>query len=188
MSFFAAGHNVVVVHTASRSVASARSLADSSPLSPGDAADVEVTIAAGGQLDEDSMTPTPSGDESNVTLQVTIAAVTPATATTAGSITLTINGQTLVIPLPAGTVLPPAFVANATVGFTLHFNQSGDDQGDDDQGDDDNQGGTTTTTTATMPTTTGGTTTMTTTTTTTTSSGHHHDDGGDGQGGGGGDD
>jgi hypothetical protein len=59
-SFFAAGHNVVVVHAANRSVASARSLADASPLSPGDAADVEVTIAAGGQLDEDSVTPTPS--------------------------------------------------------------------------------------------------------------------------------
>jgi hypothetical protein len=184
-SFFAAGRNVVVVHTASRSVASARSLADSSPLSPGDAAEVEVTIAADGQLDEDSLTPTPSGDASNVTLQVTIAAVTPATATTAGSITLTINGQPLVIPLPAGTVLPPAFVANATVGFTVAFKQPGNDQGDDDQGDDDNQGGTTTTTTTipTLPTTTSG----TTTTTTTTSSGRHHDDG-DGHGGGGGGD
>jgi hypothetical protein len=179
-SFFAAGHNVVLVHTASRSVASARSLADSSPLSPGDAAEVEVTIGAGGQLDEDSLTPTPSGDTNAVTLQVTIAAVTPATATTAGSITLTINGQALVIPLPAGTVLPSAFVANATVGFTVKFQQPGNDQGDDDQGDDDSQGGTTTTT-ATMPTTTVG----TVTTTTTTSSGRHHDDGGDGLGGGG---
>ena len=182
-SFFAAGHNVVVVHAAARSVASARSLADSSPLSPGDAADIEVTIGAGGELDEDSVTPTPSDDANKVTLQVTIAAVTPATATAAGSITLTINGQTLVIPLPAGTVLPPAFVANATVGFTVEFRQPGDDQGDDDQGDDDNQGGTTTT--ATMPTTTGGTTAMTTT----TSSGRHHDDGdGHGDGGGGGGD
>jgi hypothetical protein len=203
-SFFAAGHNVVVVHTAARSVASARSLADASPLAPGDAADVEVTITAAGQLDEDSMTPTPSGNASNVTLQVTIAAVTPATATTAGSITLTINGQTLVLPLPAGTVLPSAFVANATVGFTVEFKQPGEDngQGDDDQGDDDNNQGstTTTTTTATMPTTPSGTapTTSTATTTTTTtlpSFGHHHEDGhdgggsgGDGGGGGGGDD
>jgi hypothetical protein len=187
-SFFAAGHNVVVVHTASRSVASARSLADASPLSPGDAVDVGVTIAAGGELDEDSVTPTPSGDANKVTLQVTIAAVTPATATTAGSITLTINGQTLVIPLPAGTVLPSAFVANATVGFTVEFKQPGSEQGDDDQGDDDNQGGTTTT--ATMPTTTSGTitTTTTTTTSTTTPFAHHHDDGAGGHGGGGGDD
>ena len=186
MSFFAAGHNVVVVHRAARSVASARSLADASPLSPGDAAEIGVTITAGGSLDEDSVTPEPSDNTNNVTLQVTIAAVTPATATTAGSITMTINGQTLVLPLPAGTVLPPGFVANATVGFTVAFNQSGDEQGDDDQGDDnDDQGGTTTTTT-TMPATTAG----TTTTTTTTPFGHHHDDGQDGgqHGGGGGDD
>jgi hypothetical protein len=121
-----------------------------------------------------------------VTLQVTIAAVTPATSTTAGSITLTINGQTLVIPLPAGTVLPPAFVANATVGFTVEFKQPGaNGQGDDDQGDDDNNGGSTTTTT--IPTTTSGTTTTTTTgTTTTTPFFHHHEDGHDGGGNGGG--
>ena len=177
-SFFAAGHNVVVVHAAARSVASARSLTQASPLSPGDAAEVEVTIAAGGELDEDSVTPNPSGDANNVTLQVTIAAVTPASSTTPGSITLTINGQTLVIPLPAGTVLPPAFAPNATVGFTVQFNQPGaNDQGDDDQGDDDNQGGTSTTT---IPTTTSGTTTTTTSMATTTSSGRHHDDGGGG--------
>ena len=198
-SFFAAGHNVVVVHTAARSVASARSLADASPLSPGDAAEIQATIAAGGELDEDSVTPTPSEDANQVTLQVTIAAVTPATATTAGSITLTINGQTLVLPLPAGTVLPTAFVANATVGFTVEFKQPGNDQGDDDQGDDDNGGASTSTTTATMPTATSGTSTAATTTTTTTSTttttpsfGHHHEDGHDGGGssggGGGGDD
>ena len=122
-SFFAAGRSVVVVHTATRSVASARS--SRSSLSPGEAAEIEVTIAAGGALHEDSVTPTPSDDANEVMLQVTIAAVVPATATTPGSITLTINGQTLVIPLPAGTVLPPAFAPNATVGVKIEFKQPG---------------------------------------------------------------
>jgi hypothetical protein len=178
-SFFAAGHSVVAVHTApARSVASARSV--SSALSPGDAAEIEVTIAAGGTLDEDSVTPTPGDDTNRVTLQVTIASVTPATTTTPGSITLTINGQTLVIPLPAGTVLPPAFVANATVAMTFAFN--GQQAGDDDQGDDDDNNSTTTTAAITPAT--------GSTTTTTTSSGHHDGDGGghDGGHGGGGDD
>jgi hypothetical protein len=178
-SFFAAGRSVVVVHAATRSVASARS--SRSSLSPGEAAEIEVTIAAGGALHEDSVTPTPSDDANEVMLQVTIAAVVPATATTPGSITLTINGQTLVIPLPAGTVLPPAFAPNATVGVKIEFKQPGvnDNRGrvDDDQGDDDDHGATTTTTTtATVPASGG------TTTTTTTSSSGHRDDHGDGHG------
>lgn len=178
-SFFAAGRSVVAVHRAPvRTVASARALSSSTDLSPGDAGEIDVTISSDGTLDEDSITPMPSDNADGVTLQVTVTAVTPATATAPGSITLSINGQSLVIPLPAGTVLPPTVVPNATVGFTLQFQQpeGGDDQGEngDDQGEDDN--GTTTTT--------GGTTT-TTTTTTSSWSGHH--DGHGGQNGGGGD-
>ena len=186
MSFFAAGRNVVAVHMAARSVSSARS--SGSPLTPGEAAEIEVTITAAGVLDEDSVTPTPSDDANEVKLQVTIAAVTPATAVTPGSITLTINGQALVIPLPAGTVLPTAFVPNAMVGVKIEFRQPGldDEQGRDD---DDNRGpgnATTTTTTVTVPAPGG-----TTSTTTSSSSGHgdgHRDGGGGHEGRGGGDD
>ena len=179
-SFFAVGHSVVATHSPARSISSARSDA---PLQPGEAAEIEVTITAGGTLNEDSVTPKPADDANEVNLQVTIVSVTPATATTAGSLTLTINGQTLVIPLPAGTVLPPAFVANATVGLKIEFRQPS--VGDDDHsgpgrsGDDDPA---TTTTVTTIPT--GGTTTATTTTTTS-----HRDGDGDhrnrGPGGGG---
>jgi hypothetical protein len=177
-SFYAAGRSVVAVHTATRSVASATRSSDD--LTPGEAGEIEVTITAGGTLDQQSVTPTPSGDENQAAVQVTITAVTPPTATTAGSLTLSVNGQPLVLPLPAGTVLPPAFVANAVVGLTIELKQPGlgdDDQGED-QGDDDNNATTTTTTTTT-------TASLPTTTTSTTPFGHHDGDGGDHHGGGG---
>ena len=111
---------------------------------------------------------------------MTIVSVVPATATTAGSLTLTINNRTLGVPLPAGTVLPPAFVANATVGLKIEFRQPGvgdDDRSGPGRGGDD----AITTTVTTIPS--GGTTTTTTTTTS------HHDGDGDhsnrGPGGGG---
>lgn len=69
-----------------------------------------------------------------------MAAITPATATTAGSLTLAVNGQTLVIPLPAGTVLPPTLVPGATVTLPLALGPSGpvgrDPEHDDDDTDD----------------------------------------------------
>jgi hypothetical protein len=186
-SFFAAGHTVVAVHIASRSVASARAVSSDSPLALGEAAEIDVTIAAGGELDEDNVTPAPAEDTNQVTLQVTITAVTPATATTPGSITLTINGQTLVIALPAGTVLPPGFVPNATVGLTIAFNQTGQDQGEDGQGDDDNSGPTTSTTTTTTTTMAVIPSSMPTTAPTTTSGGHDGGGSDGGHDGGGGD-
>jgi len=183
-SFYAVGHGVVVVRTA-RSLASARA----SSLAPGDAAEIEVEIEADGVLDQTAVTPTPAYDATEVMLQVTITAVTPATATTAGSLTLSINGQPLVIPLPAGTVLPPAFVPNATVGVKIELKQPGarvEEQGDDDRGEDDHPA--TTTATGTLPP--APTTTTTTTTATTTTSSDRHDGHGGRDGGhdGGGDD
>ena len=80
-----------------------------------------------------------------------MAAITPATATTAGSLTLSVNGQSLVVPLAPGTVLPTTLVPNSTITLTISFGSGSatgtsagdenDDQGDDDQGDDnDDQG------------------------------------------------
>jgi len=176
ISFFATGRSVVAVSGTLRTSASTRSLSDAAPLTPGSSAEIEVTIS-GGSLEDDTVTPMPEGDESQVTLQVTITDVTPATSSTDGSITLVIDGQTLVVPLPAGTVLPSSFVPDATVALTISFDDSGasatggspsGDDGGGEPGDDDQS--TTTTTTATIPTTTSATipTTMPETTTTTT--------------------
>ncbi len=183
-SFFAVGHSVVVVQTASRSLSSARS---SSPLAPGDAAEIEVTITAGGALDEDSIDREPLRDAAEVSLQVTIATVTPATPTTAGSLTLTVNGQPLVIPLPAGTILPAAFVANAVVGLRIEFRDAAAANDNDNEGRDDNRGGVTTTTTTTIPATPGGATTTTTNAQPRNDGdgGRGHDGGGSGRDGGG---
>jgi hypothetical protein len=175
-SFFSAGGSIVVVHRGSRSLASARSDA---PLAPGEAADVEVTIA-GGALDEDAATPMPAENANELTLQVTVTAVTPATATTPGSLTLSINGQTLVLALPAGTVLPADIVANATASLKIEFAQpeAGDDENEDGAGQGDDDATVAAASTASP-------TTATTTTVPSTSSGHHEGDHGDGGHGGG---
>jgi hypothetical protein len=167
VQFFAVGHSLLAAHsTASthvgarthspkRSVASAKA----ATLAPGQAAMVEVSITSNGTLDETQVTPMEEPGSTSVTLLVTISAVTPATATAAGSITLTISGQTLTIPLPAGTVLPSGLAAGSTVELTVVLSSAG---------------GVTTTTTTTGPTTTTTTITATTTaptTTTTTASG-----------------
>jgi hypothetical protein len=187
-SFFAVGRSVVAVRMPTRSISSAR---DTAP-QPGESAEIEVTITAGGTLDEDSVTPEHENDAARVTLHVTIAAVTPATATTPGSLTLTIGTQTLVIPLPAGTVLPSAFVANATVDLTIKFEQPG--VGEDNSGpgrndrDDDDATTTMSTTTTTIPAAGSTTTTAATTTTQSNHDGDGHGHGGHDGGGGGGDD
>jgi uncharacterized membrane protein YgcG len=67
-----------------------------------------------------------------ITVQATIAAVAP------GSVTLTVQGQTLTVPLPAGLTLPASLVGQTvTVQLSLGGN---DDQGDDDHGGDNGGG------------------------------------------------
>jgi len=85
-----------------------------------------------------------------ISLQATVSAITPATATTPGSLTLTIGLQTLVVPLPTGTVLPSAVVVGANVVLKIELAQANRDN----EGDDDDNVTTTTTTTPTPATTT----------------------------------
>lgn len=133
-TFLSAGRSVVPVRSRARSLMSAT---QSGPL-PGTVASVGVTIGQSGSLTATSITSV--GHTNQVVVQATVAAITPATATTAGSLTLTVNGQTLVIPLPAGTVLPPTLVPGATVTLTLALGPSGpvgrDPEHDDDDTDD----------------------------------------------------
>jgi hypothetical protein len=81
-----------------------------------------------------------ANDNNELELQVKIVAVTPATATTPGSLTVMVGAQSLVIPLPAGTILPASFVAGATVSVKVEVEQAANDnrgRGHDGGGDDD---------------------------------------------------
>lgn len=69
-------------------------------------------ISGGGKLDEESEDDL--GPAPGVSVQATIAAVA------AGSVTLTINGQTLTVPLPAGMTLPTTLVGQQ-ITFQLSF-------------------------------------------------------------------
>jgi hypothetical protein len=61
------------------------------------------------------------------------------TAVGANSVTLDVNGQTVVLPLPAGTTLPTTSVGT-TVTLTLTFANGNATANEDDQGDDNDQG------------------------------------------------
>ena len=146
LTFLSAGRSVVLVHSRGRALAAVGSHGPQ----PGAVANVGVSIGANGSLTATSITAT--GQQANtIVIQATVTAITPATATTAGSLTLSVNGQALVVPLAPGTVLPATLVPNSTITLTISFgsgdatatsaDDEDDDQGDDDQGDDnDDQG------------------------------------------------
>jgi hypothetical protein len=137
LTFLSAGRSVLVLHSRARRLASA---ADATA---GTVANVGVNVSPTGQLTTTSVQPV--GQTGSIVIQATVASVAP------GQLTLTVNGQTLVVPLPAGTTLPSTLVAGSTVQLTLNFSSGQatgtnpkaeddeDDQGDDndDQGDDD---------------------------------------------------
>jgi hypothetical protein len=132
--FLSAGRHLLAVHTARRTASVGSTPVPLVPL-PGHAVSTTLHISNGGQLDDegdDDLGPAPA-----VSVDATIAAVA------AGSVTLTVNGQTLMLPLPAGLTLPATLVGT-TVTLQLSFpggqpqvsgGNQGDDQGDDDGGD-----------------------------------------------------
>jgi hypothetical protein len=115
----------------------ARLLADmtpgTTPAPPGTVVSAQVAIA-NGELDEQDENDVGQVLSNSITVQATIAAVAP------GSVTLTVQGQTLTVPLPAGLTLPASLVGQ-TVTIQLSLAGSNDNQGDDDQGDGDHGGG-----------------------------------------------
>jgi hypothetical protein len=141
-TFLAAGRSLLAVRSAGRRLAS---VAGSGP-STGAVVNTTVGIS-GGQMTQQQMQVV--GQAGAVTVQAPVTAVGP------GSITVTVNGQPLVIPLPAGIQLPASLVGQS-VTLTINLAQSGptaqaDDENeaaddnaqgdDDDQGDDHNGGG-----------------------------------------------
>jgi hypothetical protein len=147
----------------------ARRLAGTAPAStaPGDVVNAQVAIR-NGELEEENEDRVGQVNASTLTIQATVKAIAP------GSVTLDVQGQAVVVPLPAGLTLPASLVnQTVTLNVALDNRRADDDENDDD---DDDHAVTTTTTT-------------TTTTTVADDHGDHHRGGGDddhsGHGGGG---
>ena len=143
VTFLSAAHRILVVRSGRRLA----STADTAPQA-GAIVNTQVAIGSQGQLTQQSTQQV--GQTGQVSIQATVAAVA------AGSVTLTVNGQQLVIPLPVGLTLPATLVGTqvtlnvsfangqptATGGGDDNDDQStNDDQGDNNQGDN-NQGST----------------------------------------------
>jgi hypothetical protein len=134
-TFVSAGSHVLVLHHA-RHLASA---GGTSQPQPGSVVQTTVGINDQGELDEQDEQEV--GQAQSVPVQATVASVGP------GTVTLTVNGQSLTLQLPSGLTLPSTIVGT-TVTLNVSFAgaqataspEGSDDQGDDDQGDDD-QGG-----------------------------------------------
>jgi hypothetical protein len=133
--FLSSNKHLVAIHTGRRlASASDTTPTPTSPTTPttGDNVAAQVTVGNNGQLDEENEDDFgPSGDNA-IQVQAVVAAVGT------GTVTLTVNGQTLVVPLPAGLTLPSSFVGQTvTLNLSLHGQN---DQGDDDNDNNDNNG------------------------------------------------
>jgi hypothetical protein len=130
MTFLSAGSHVLVLHH-TRGLASA---SDMSQPQPGSVVQTTVGIDDQGELDDQGEQEV--GQAQNVPIQATVASVGT------GTVTLTVNGQSLTIPLPAGLTLPSTIVGT-TVTLNVSFAGSqatASSMGSDNQGDDDQQG------------------------------------------------
>ena len=110
---------------------------DPTPPAPGTVISAQVGIA-NGQLDEQNENDVGQTSSGTISVQATVAAVA------AGSVTLTVQGQSLTVQLPAGLTLPASIVGQTvTIQLALagNGNGNGNSQGGDDQGDGDNGGG-----------------------------------------------
>ena len=119
LMFLSSNHHLLAVHTGRR-------LADATqPTAPtaGAVVNTTVDVKENGELDEqdEDEVGSVSGD---VKVQGTV------TAVGAGTVTLTVNGQTVTLNLPAGLTLP-----SSVIGQTVSINVSLGD--DDDQGEND---------------------------------------------------
>lgn len=123
--FVSSNRHLIAIHTGRR-LASA---SDTTP-PPGDNVSAQVTVGNNGQLDEENEDDLGPSNESSIQVQAVV------TAVGVGTVTLTVNGQTLVVPLPAGLTLPSSFV-----GQTVTLNLSLHDQNNNGSGDDDGGGG-----------------------------------------------
>ncbi len=141
ITFLSGNRSVIAVRSAHRALASV----GSGTPPPGAVAEVGVTIGAQGQLTQTSIKTV--GTSSDIVIQATVDSITPATATTPGTLVLKVGTQTFTIPLAAGSTLPATIVPGSTVSLTISFGATGpsatggDDEDDNDDGDDNNDDG-----------------------------------------------
>ena len=135
-TFLAGGRSLLAIRTGRRLA----SVVDNSQPGTGAVVDTTAQVSSGGTLVAGSTQVV--GQMSKVEVQALVVSVG------AGTITLSVNGPTLVLSLPAGIQLPSSLV-HQTVTLTLDLaggqptaNEANDEQGDNnDQGDDnDDQG------------------------------------------------
>jgi hypothetical protein len=111
----------------------ARLLADANPTTPttpqpGAVVNTTVTTT-NGELDEENEDQVGQVAANTIQVQAVVASVGT------GTLTLTVQGQSLVVPLPAGLTFPSSIVGQ-TVTISLSLADTNNDQGDDNQGDD----------------------------------------------------
>lgn len=137
--FVSSNRHLVAIHTGRRLASAGDTTPAPAAPTAGDNVTEQVTVGNDGQLDEENEDDLGPSNESSIQVQAVVAAVGT------GTVTLTVNGQTLVVPLPAGLTLPSSFVGQTvTLNLSLHGSndQSGDDDnGDGSSGDDDGGGG-----------------------------------------------
>lgn len=101
---------------------------DPTPAPAGSVIDTTVTVGRSGELEDEN--------ENEVgTVSGTLAVQATVTAVGQGTVTLSVNAQSLTVNLPAGLTLP-ATVVGQTVTLNVSLGNNDDDQGDDDLGDD----------------------------------------------------
>lgn len=132
--FLSSNKHLIAIHTGRRLASASDTTPSPTAPAPGDNVTSQVTVGNNGQLDEQSEDDLGASNASAVQVQAVVAAVG------AGTVTLTVNGQTLVMPLPAGLTLPSSFVGQTvTLNLSLNDqNNQGDDSNDQSDSSDDN--------------------------------------------------
>ena len=125
MMFLSSNRHLVVVRTARR-LASV-SATPATP-QPGDLVAAQVSIESNGDLVETQQSNLGPTGSNTIQVQATVAAVGT------GTVSLTVDGQTLDVPLPSGLTLPASLVGQ-TVTVTLELAGPAVGAGDDDNGD-----------------------------------------------------
>jgi hypothetical protein len=128
--FLSAARHLLVVHATGRRLASAT---DTTP-PPGTVVQTSVSIDDQGQLQDQGEQQL--GQSGQVQIQALV------TAVGSGTVTLTVNGQQLTIPLPAGLTLPTSLVGTqVTLNVSFANGQAtADEQGDNEDGQQGDQG------------------------------------------------
>jgi len=132
-------HGVVVERVGSTMFLSSNrhllAVKDTAPApAPGTVVDTTVGMKDDGELDEQN-----EQDDGTVSGDIQVQATVTAVGT--GTVTLSVNGQSLTVNLPAGLTLPASVVGQTvTLSVSLGNHERDDDQGDDDQGDGDHGG------------------------------------------------